>query len=53
MRWQWPLLFGPLHDALIEDSFDHAVAVVAETTYLPARSPWRVRALRWLLKGLM
>jgi hypothetical protein len=53
MRWQWPLLFGPLHDALIEDSLDHAIAAVSETTYEPARWPVRVRALRWLLKGLI
>jgi hypothetical protein len=53
MLWQWPLLFGPLHDALIEDSLDHAVAVVSETTYEPARWPARVRVLRWLLKGLI
>jgi hypothetical protein len=53
MRWQWPLLFGPLHDALIEDSLDHAIAVVSEVPYEPAQWPLRVRALRWLLKGLM
>jgi hypothetical protein len=53
MRWQWPLLFGPLHDALIEDSLDHAVAVVSGAPYEPARWPLRVRTLRWLLKGLM
>jgi hypothetical protein len=53
MRWQWPLLFGPLHDALIEDSLDHAIAAVSEATYEPARWPGRVRALRWLLKGLI
>jgi hypothetical protein len=53
MRWQWPLLFGPLHDALIEDSLDRALAAVSEVPYVPARWPYRARALRWLLKGLM
>ena len=53
MRWQWPLLFGPLHDALIEDSLDRAVAAVSEMTYEQARWPGRVRTLRWLLKGLV
>jgi hypothetical protein len=53
MRWQWPLLFGPLHDALIEDSLDRAVATVSDVPYEPARWSRRARALRWLLKGLM
>ena len=53
MRWQWPLLFEPLHDALIEDSLDRAVAVISETDYVPNRWSARARALRWLLKGLM
>lgn len=53
MRWQWPLLVGPFHDALIEDSFDHAAAIASEIAYRPATWPVRVRALRWLLKGLM
>ena len=53
MRWQWPLLVGPFHDALIEDSLDHAAAIASETAYRPAMWPVRVRVLRWLLKGLM
>ncbi len=53
MRWQWPLLFRPFHDALIEDSLDRAVAAVSETPYQPAQWPWTVRSLRWLLEGLM
>lgn len=53
MLWQWPLLFGPLHDALIEDSLDRAVAAMSETTYQPARWSARARTLRWLLKGLV
>ncbi len=53
MRWQWPLLFGPFHDALIEDSLDHATAVASGTPYQPARWPANVRALRWLIQGLI
>src|SRR5580704_802115 len=53
MLWQWPLLFEPLHDALIEDSFDRAVAVVSETPCEPRRWTTRARTLRWLLKGLL
>ncbi len=53
MRWQWPLLFRPLHDALIEDSLDRAVAVVSGVPCQPARWPARARALRWLLRGLV
>jgi hypothetical protein len=53
MRWQWPLLFEPFHDALIEDSLDRAAAVASDTAYRPGRWPGRVRVLRWLLQGLM
>lgn len=53
MRWQWPLLFEPLHDALVEDALDHAVAEMSETAYHPAHWPARARTLRWLLDGLI
>lgn len=53
MRWQWPLLFRPFHDALIEDSLDRAVAAVSQTPYQPRQWPPQTRTLRWLLKGLM
>jgi hypothetical protein len=46
----WPLIFRPLHDALIEDAFATAEAALG----LPARiQPWslRVRVLRRLLSG--
>ena len=47
----WPLIFRPLHDALVEDAFDRA-----ERSFGPAppAKPWsaRVRALRWLLRNL-
>lgn len=44
----WPLLFRPLHDALIEDGFSTAAVALGE----PARiQPWNtyVKVLRWLL----
>lgn len=53
VRWQWPLLIEPLHDALIEDALDRAVATVSETPYRPRRWAMWPRMLRWLLKGLM
>lgn len=44
----WPLLFQPLHNALIEDALSHAEAALG----LPVtQHPWTiwVRILRWLL----
>lgn len=46
----WPLVFRPLHDALIEDAFTQAeVSLGLE----PGLRPWslRVRCLRWLVSG--
>ncbi|HUF18785.1 MAG TPA: SRPBCC family protein [Thermoanaerobaculia bacterium] len=48
-RVTWPLLFRPLHDALIEDAFDRAERSLG----LPSRErrwPVKVRVLRWILK---
>jgi hypothetical protein len=46
----WPLVFRPLHDALIEDSFDRAERSLGLEPH-PARwSPW-VRLLRWVFSG--
>jgi hypothetical protein len=47
-RLTWPLVFRPLHDALIEDSLDRAAASVGMP---PTRRPWppEVRLLRRLL----
>jgi len=41
----WPLMFRPLHDALIEDSFDRAAVALGEA---PVGAPWSpvVRLLR-------
>jgi len=46
----WPLLFRPLHDALIEDSFTKAEL---ELGIEIRERPWplRVRCLRWLATG--
>jgi len=53
MLWQWPLIFRPLHDALIEDSLDHAEAALSQAPYRPARWSTHARTLRWLLAGLI
>lgn len=47
-RLSWPLVFRPLHDALIEDALDNAERAVGA---MPAPRAWsrRVRLLRRLL----
>ena len=47
----WPLVFGPLHDALMEDGFDKAEKNLGGN---PTRQPWTwwVRTLRWILRKL-
>ena len=43
----WPLLYRPMHDALMEDSLSKTeAALAAEPTTAPGWS-WYVRALRW------
>jgi hypothetical protein len=44
----WPLVYRPLHDALLEDALAAAQAALG---YPPTVRPWSawVRALRWLL----
>lgn len=46
----WPLVYRPLHDALVEDALACAATALGEP---PARRPWsrRVRVLRRLLRG--
>ena len=44
-RVAWPLIFGPLHDALAEDAVDRAVEAVGETRQKSRWSRW-VRFLR-------
>lgn len=48
-RVSWPLVFRPLHDALIEDAFDRAeVSLTSSSTTNHNWSIW-VRLLRWAL----
>jgi hypothetical protein len=46
----WPLVFRPLHDALIEDSLARAQKSMGEDPDPPPWSRW-VRTLRWVLTG--
>lgn len=46
----WPLVFRPLHDALIEDALDQAQRSLGLTTHPSPWSAW-VKALRWILSG--
>lgn len=49
-RLTWPLIWKPLHDALMEDALDRAEAA-ATGQQLPVRKwPWHVRLLRSMLK---
>jgi hypothetical protein len=49
-RLTWPLFFGPLNDALIEDSLATAEASLGLS---PQITKWsaRVRFLRWIASG--
>lgn len=42
----WPMLFRPLHDALIEDALDKAERDLTGTVDRPRSWSWRVRLLR-------
>ena len=46
----WPLVFCPMHDALIEDSLAHAEVSLGLAPTIWPWSPW-VRLLRWILSG--
>ncbi len=46
----WPLIFRPLHDALLEDALAKAEAALGNTPTVVPWSPW-VRGLRWVLTG--
>lgn len=48
-RLSWPLVFRPLHDALIEDALDNAERHAAGQLQRPARWSIRVKALRRVL----
>jgi hypothetical protein len=49
-RLSWPLVFGPLHDALLEDSLDRAERAVTGQAAEPARWGPYVRLLRLLMR---
>ncbi|MFI1968552.1 hypothetical protein BLA24_05720 [Streptomyces cinnamoneus] len=49
-RLTWPLLWGPLHDACLEDSLDRAELAVTGTVARPARRSPYVRLLRALAR---
>jgi hypothetical protein len=46
----WPLVFRPLHDALLEDSLALAQASLGDVPQVRPWSPW-VKFLRWALSG--
>jgi hypothetical protein len=46
----WPLIFRPLHDALLEDSLALAQASLGVVPQVYPWSPW-VKFLRWVLSG--
>ncbi|RKT83789.1 hypothetical protein SAMN05421805_12075 [Saccharopolyspora antimicrobica] len=48
-RITWPLLWRPLHDALLEDSLDRAEEATTGAVRAPARWSWWVRLLRALV----
>jgi hypothetical protein len=49
-RLSWPLVFRPLHDALVEDSLDCAEQAITGQAGKPARWSLYVRVLRRLLR---
>ncbi len=51
-RLTWPLVFRPLHDALVEDVLDRAALATGQAPAARPWSPW-VRFLRLLLRLLL
>ncbi|MFJ4780905.1 SRPBCC family protein [Streptomyces sp. NPDC088762] len=49
-RLTWPLLWRPLHDALLEESLDHAELTCTNALAHPARRTAYVRLLQALLR---
>ncbi len=45
----WPLVYRPLHDALLEDSLDRAESSLGSGPARPSQWSWYVRFLRWTL----
>lgn len=50
-RYTWPLIWRPLHDALMEDALDRAEAAITGTAPPPRAWSWWVRVLRRLLRS--
>lgn len=50
-RLTWPLVWKPLHDALMEDALDRAESAATGRAIVPRPWPPYVRLLRRLLKG--
>lgn len=50
-RLSWPLVFRPLHDALLEDALDRAETYLTSSPIKKRRWSLYVRFLRWLLSG--
>lgn len=46
----WPMVFRPMHDALIEDSLATVESSLGLCQRIQAWSPW-VRILRWIVSG--
>ncbi|HPF36648.1 MAG TPA: SRPBCC family protein [Candidatus Krumholzibacteria bacterium] len=46
----WPLLYEPMHDALIEDAFTTAEGSLGAPLVVRPWS-WRVKVLRWVVSG--
>ncbi len=49
-RFSWPILYRPLHDALVEDAFTRAEISLGVAPKLKPWSVW-VRILRYLFSG--
>jgi hypothetical protein len=47
-RFSWPLVFRPLHDALLEDCLDRAEQATTGRVASPAQWSVYVRLLRWI-----
>ena len=50
-RLTWPLVWKPLHDALMEDALDRAESAVTGRALPPRPWSWYVRLLRRLVRG--
>jgi hypothetical protein len=48
--WSWPLVYRPMHDALIEDSLTTAQVSLGLPPEIKAWSLW-VKILRWVVSG--